>query len=170
MRSAIRRGGVGDARAAAELWLRARRAALGAIPAPVHDDDDVRTCFGSHVVRDCELWVAEDNSGRLVGILVLDDDWVDQLYVDPERTGRGIGGRLLAVAKHERPRGLRLWTFASNTGAQRFYERHGFVEVDRTDGRDNEEGAPDILYAYVGGEIIDDRSIPRPGGPRSSAR
>ena len=25
---------------------------------------------------------------------------------------------------------------------------HGFVEVRRTDGRDNEEGAPDVLYAY----------------------
>ena len=54
--------------------------------------------------------------------------------------------RLLAVAKRERPDGLRLWTFASNTGAQRFYERHGFVAVRRTDGRDNEERAPDVLY------------------------
>jgi GNAT superfamily N-acetyltransferase len=83
----------------------------------------------------------------LVGILVLDGEWLDQLYVDPDLTGRGIGSRLLAVADRERPRGLQLWTFASNAGAQRFYERHGFVEVDRTDGRSNEEGAPDILYA-----------------------
>jgi glyoxylase I family protein len=36
-------------------------------------------------------------------------------------TGHGIGSRLLAVAKRARPRGLRLWTFASNTGARRFY-------------------------------------------------
>ena len=64
----------------------------------------------------------------------------------PDLTGRGIGADLLAVAKRERPDGLRLWTFASNTGAQRFYERHGFVAVRRTDGRDNEERAPDVLY------------------------
>jgi GNAT superfamily N-acetyltransferase len=170
MRIAIRRGGVGDALAAAELWLAARKAALGAIPAPVHDDDDVRAWFGSHVVCDCELWVAEDDSGRVVGVLVLDGDWVDQLYVDPERTGRGIGSRLLAVAKRERPRGLRLWTFASNTGAQRFYERQGFIEVDRTDGRRNEEGAPDVLYEYVDRDVGGDRSIPRPRGLRSNAR
>ena len=56
---------------------------------------------------------------------------------------RGFGDGLF-----ERPHGLRLWTFASNTGAQRFYARHGFVEVRRTDGRDNEERAPDVLYAY----------------------
>jgi ribosomal protein S18 acetylase RimI-like enzyme len=34
--------------------------------------------------------------------------------------------------------------------AQRFYERHGFVETRRTDGRDNEEGTPDILYVWDG--------------------
>ena len=62
-------------------------------------------------------------------------------------TGRGIGSALLAVAKRERPQGLRLWAFQTNTGARRFYERHGFVEVRRTDGRDNEERAPDVLYA-----------------------
>ena len=70
----------------------------------------------------------------------------------PSLTGRGIGSALLAVAKRERPQGLRLWTFQSNTGAQRFYERHGFVEVRRTDGRDNEERAPDVLYAYGGAQ------------------
>ena len=81
---------------------------------------------------------------------MLHGDWLDQLYVEPGRTGGGIGGALMAVAKRERPSGLRLWTFVSNTGAQRFYERHGFHEVERTDGAGNEEGAPDILYALKG--------------------
>lgn len=76
----------------------------------------------------------------------------DQLYVEPTMTGRGIGAGFLKLAKGERPEGLRLWTFASNTGAQRFYERHGFLATRRTDGRENEEGAPDILYVCV---IID---------------
>jgi GNAT superfamily N-acetyltransferase len=150
MEPAIRRGEVADARDAADLYLRAREAALraGSIPPSVHDDEDVRGYFASHIVEDCELWVAQDEAGALAGILVLEHDWVDHLYVDPARTGRGIGSRLLELAKHERPHGLRLWTFASNTGAQRFYARHGFVEVRRTDGRDNEERAPDVLYAY----------------------
>jgi GNAT superfamily N-acetyltransferase len=145
---ASRRATAADARAAADLWLRARKAAVGAIPAPVHDDEDVRGWFASHVVPDTELWVAEDRAGALAGILVLDGAWLDQLYVEPALTGRGIGGRLLELAKRERPEGLRLWTFASNTRAHRFYERHGFVEARRTDGRDNEEGAPDILYVW----------------------
>ena len=61
---------------------------------------------------------------------------------------RGIGAALLEHAKRERPDGLELWTFVSNAGAQRFYERHGFVEVRRTDGAENEERAPDILYVW----------------------
>ncbi|HKE78961.1 MAG TPA: GNAT family N-acetyltransferase [Solirubrobacteraceae bacterium] len=142
----IRRGEPADAPVAAEVWLRSRKASVPAIPAPVHDDDEVRAYFAGHVVGNCELWLAED-AGAVVGVLVLGGDWVDQLYVDPSRWGRGIGSALLDVAKRERPGGLRLWTFAGNSGARRFYERHGFVEGARTDG-DNEEGAPDVLYVF----------------------
>jgi GNAT superfamily N-acetyltransferase len=144
----LRRAGESDARAAADLWLRARKAAVGTIPPPVHDDKDVRAWFASHVVRDAELWLAENAESEVAGILVLDGHWLDQLYVEPTITGRGVGSKLVGLAKRERPDGLRLWTFASNAGAQRFYERHGFVAICRTDGRDNEEGAPDILYVW----------------------
>jgi GNAT superfamily N-acetyltransferase len=149
MQPALRRGGPGDARAAADLYLRARAAALraGSIPQGVHDDEDVRAHFAAHVVGDCELWVAEDD-GAIAGILILDGDFVDQLYVEPGLTGRGIGTALLAVAKRERPGGLQLWTFQANAGAQRFYERHGFVAARRTDGSENEERSPDILYVW----------------------
>ncbi len=87
-----------DARAAADLWLCARKAAIGAIPQPVHDDDDVRAWFASHVVCQTELWIAEDRAGTLVGILVLEERWPDQLYVEPTITGRGIGAGLVQVA------------------------------------------------------------------------
>jgi hypothetical protein len=71
----FRRGTDADARAAADLWLRARKAAIDVIPPPVHRDDEVRAWFASHVVRNTELWVAEDPPGALVGILVLDGPW-----------------------------------------------------------------------------------------------
>jgi GNAT superfamily N-acetyltransferase len=148
----VRRGTKADARAAADLWLRAREAALDVIPRPIHSDDDVRAWFASHLVCDTELWVAEGPAEALLGILVREGSWVEQLYVEPAMTGHGIGAELLHQAKRERPQGLQLWTFASNTRAQRFYERHGFVEARRTDGRDNEEGAPDILYVWSGGQ------------------
>lgn len=61
---------------------------------------------------------------------------LDNLHVAPEARGDGIGRLLLsAVARaiDERgwPAALHLWVFAANTGARRFYARHGASEVDR---------------------------------------
>src|SRR5215203_7108275 len=95
----FRRATRADARASADLWLRARQAAVGVIPPAVHGDDDVRAWFASHVVTDTELWLAEDQAGTLVGILVLDGRWLDQLYIEPTMTGRGIGADLVKLAK-----------------------------------------------------------------------
>jgi len=148
----IRRAVPDEAGAVTDLWLRAREAgaAAGTIPPPAHSAEEVRDHFASHVLPNAEVWVAEDDSARIAGVLVLDGEWLDQLYVDPERTGGGIGSTLLRFAQRGRPEGLRLWTFVANTGAQRFYERHGFAEAERTDGRDNEERSPDILYVWPG--------------------
>jgi GNAT superfamily N-acetyltransferase len=147
MELTLRRGTDRDAEAVAELYLRARKAAIPVIPMTAHTDDEVRAWIAEIVIPRTEVWVAE--SDELVGLLVLDDDWIDQLYVEPGLTGRGIGTQLVEMAKRQRPGGLRLWTFESNVGAQRFYERHQFRATDRTED-DNEEGVPDILYIWDG--------------------
>lgn len=130
----------------ADVWLRSRHASVPANPAPVHRDHEVRGWFADVVLPTKDTWVAEVD-GAVMALLVLEGGWVDQLHVDPTLTGEGLGSRLIEVAKAEQPDGLDLWTFQANTGARRFYGRHGFVEVARTDG-DNEEGAPDIRFAW----------------------
>jgi GNAT superfamily N-acetyltransferase len=146
----IRRASIADAVDAAEVYLRARHAAVPSIPALVHTNDEVRRWFREVVLAERAVWVATDTEAGVVALLVLDGDWVDQLYVDPGLTGRGLGRALLDVAKRERPSGLQLWAFQSNARAVRFYERHGFVEAERTDGAANEERAPDIRLVWVG--------------------
>ena len=79
--------------------------------------------------------------------MVLDREWIDQLYVDPAATGRGIGGALLEHAMRLSPTGLKLWTFQSNLDARRFYEAHGFVATAMTGG-DNEEHTADVRYEW----------------------
>ena len=137
-----------DVRAAAEVYLRSRDAAVAAIPPLAHDDDDVRAWFAETVFAEREMWIVEHPSGTVIGLMVLDGDFVDQLYVDPRHTGVGVGSQLLGVAQSLRPAGLQLWTFQSNEGAKRFYDKHGFVAVEWTDGAGNEERAPDVRYVW----------------------
>jgi hypothetical protein len=65
------------------------------------------------------------------------------------RTGIGLGARLVDLAKSRRPAGLQLWRFVTNIGARRFYERHGFVVAEVTDGSGNEENEPDVRFIWT---------------------
>jgi GNAT superfamily N-acetyltransferase len=142
-----------EAAVVADLYLRVRRDSLAAIPPVAHSDDSVRDWFATVLLHRDEVWVAEQR-GEVVGFIAMRrPDWVDQLYVDRASCGRGIGTALLRVARRELGGRLQLWTFQSNVGARRFYERHGFVAVEQTDG-DNEEGAPDVRYVL--GPTTDD--------------
>lgn len=92
----VRRARPDDADEIAGVLLRSRVASVPAIPAPVHSDAEVRDWIEEVVLATREVWVADDDA--VVGLLVLDGDWVDQLYVDPAHTNGGIGSALVAVA------------------------------------------------------------------------
>jgi ribosomal protein S18 acetylase RimI-like enzyme len=142
----IRRGTVDDAAAAANVWLTSRKGAGPLIPRSIHTDDDVRHWFASIVLVEHEVWLAELD-GRIVGVMVLRGEFMDQLYVLPDAQRRGVGLRLVAQAKRARAR-LRLYTFQTNEPARDFYEKHGFKAIAFGDGTANEEGAPDVLYEW----------------------
>ena len=151
-RPAIREALPAEAGAVADLWLASRRAAAPAIPPAVHSEAEVRGWFREVVLpslRD-EVWVIGPD-GAPEAMMVLQDDWVDQLYVTPARQGHGLGGRLIRFAQDRRER-LALWTFEANLAARAFYEAHGFAPNGPPDS-DNEEGAPAILYRWQRGFI-----------------
>jgi ribosomal protein S18 acetylase RimI-like enzyme len=144
---ALRRAEAVEAESAADLMWRVREQSLGAIPPSVHPLDDMRRWMRDIVFASFDVWVA-DAGDEIVGLMVLGrPDWIEHLYIDNRFTGAGLGSRLVALAKQELPEGIQLWTFQSNVGARRFYERHGFVPVQWTDG-DNEEGAPDVRFEW----------------------
>ncbi|MFF7241251.1 GNAT family N-acetyltransferase [Streptomyces collinus] len=145
----LRRAVPADAPAAADVWLRSFAAALPTVVRP-RTDDDVRDYFREVVVPLRETWVAEapGEDGGIVGVMVLNGDDLSQLYLAPDWRGRGIGDRFVTLAKERRQQGLTLWTFQVNKPAHRFYERHGFVAVEHTDGSANEEREPDVRYVW----------------------
>ncbi|MDX3004245.1 GNAT family N-acetyltransferase [Kribbella solani] len=136
-----------DVGEAAAVWWGARHADRSQLPPAVHTAEQVVTWFADVLLPDGQTWVALDDD-RIVAVLTLDGDDLDQLYVAPEAAGQGIGSTLVDLAKDLRPGGLALWTFQSNTRAQAFYRSHGFREVRRTDGAGNEEHAPDVRMAW----------------------
>ncbi len=141
----VRRATAADAGAIAEVYLDSFHATY-AFPL-AHTDDEVRTWIREVIVPDRETWVAVDGE-RVVALLVVGPDELDQLYVAPDRLGTGIGRRLVDLAKDRSPDGLTLYTFQVNARARRFYERNGFI-VDRLgDGSANEEGQPDVRYVW----------------------
>ncbi|MEU3335943.1 GNAT family N-acetyltransferase [Streptomyces sp. NPDC006668] len=144
----LRRAAAPDARAAADVWLSSFAAALPTVVSP-RSADEVRGYFRDVVVPFRETWVADAGGGHgIVGVMVLADDELSQLYLAPDWRGRGLGDRFVSLAKERSPLGLTLWTFQVNRPAHRFYERHGFVAVEYTDGGGNEEREPDVRYLW----------------------
>jgi len=72
--------------------------------------------------------------------------WIDQLYIAPGHVGKGVGTELLEHALSILPRPIRLWTFQENQRAISFYKRHGFTPIEYTNGENNEEKCPDVLF------------------------
>ena len=129
------------------VQLATLRATLPGIAHP-HTADEDRAWMRGNFER-LSVWLAVDGD-RIVGVASRDGGGVGQLYVAAERTGQGLGQRLLdRILDEARSAGLRrvtLWTFQRNAGARRFYERNGFVAVEFGDGSGNEEGEPDVRY------------------------
>ena len=137
--------------AEALLAMAVQRAALKATLPGLHNPhtaEEDRAWIRSVFAR-LSVYLASDG-GRVVGVASRDGEWLSQLYVAPERTGQGIGQRLLDAMLEEAAAAaipvFKLWTFQRNAGARRFYERNGFVAVEFTDGRGNEENEPDVRY------------------------
>lgn len=93
-------------------------------------------------------WVTvAEQGGQVAGFLAVNGTEVHCLYLSPAARNQGIGAQLLNSAKAGRGE-LALYAFQANTGACRFYERNGFVEVARSDGADNDEHLPDIRFVW----------------------
>lgn len=113
----------------------------------LHSAVENRQFWREQIFALCEILGVFDDA-ILCGQAVLGRGWIHQFHVDPQWHGRGIGGILLAQVK-ARLADIQLWTFQANHGARRFYERHGFIAMEFTDGAGNEEKLPDVRYRWV---------------------
>lgn len=141
MTGRVRRPVVEEAAQVAAVFRRSRSQAMPWLPVLHTPDEDL--AFFTAELGGPDAWVA-DVGGAIAGFVVARGGWVDHLYVDPGRQGRGIGASLLNQALLAEPAVVDLWVFERNTAARVFYAHRGFVEVERTDGTGNEERMPDV--------------------------
>ncbi len=100
-------------------------------------------------------WVATAADGSPLGFALATPGWLEMLYVHPGHVGAGVGSALLGLVKHTFPEGFGLWVFAGNEAAREFYRRGGLVELEVTDGRDNQAGRPDVRMMWPGQRPLD---------------
>lgn len=113
-----------------------------------HDEASTRWWMEHALLIEQRVRVAYDGD-RLLGFASVAGARLEQLYVDPDDQGAGVGRALLEDAKRVRPGGLSLHVFTRNAHARRFYEVAGFVLVEQSDGRGNEEQEPDCTYSWT---------------------
>ena len=111
----------------------------------LHTPQEDQWFYENCIFPQCEVWAAY--SPDMAGIIAFKQGWIEQLYILPELQGQGIGSTLLRQAQQTFPH-LQLWTFQRNMQAQKFYEKHGFIAIDKTDGSGNEEKEPDMLFEW----------------------
>ncbi|MEO8182581.1 MAG: GNAT family N-acetyltransferase [Deltaproteobacteria bacterium] len=145
----IRRMGPAELGEVTDAWYRSLISSLAYMrPEQLRSEEAYKGFFREVVVTSRDLWVAELGS-RVAGVLALEGDEIDRLYVAPEAQRRLVGTALLEYAKALRPNGLTLVTHQRNTGARRFYERHGF-EAREFGTSPPPENEPDVTYAWSG--------------------
>lgn len=71
-----------------------------------------------------DVWVAEDATGRPLGLAGVRGPHLELLYVEPAVHGTGIGTLLL---DHVRPTSVEV--YAGNTHGLGFYTAHGFTRL-----------------------------------------
>ena len=84
---------------------------------------------------------AED---MIVAYLTASGPHNDQLFVDPDHQGAGLGSALLTAMLKRRLRPATLQVFAENRPARALYDRFGFRQVDAW--WDEQDQALNLLY------------------------
>jgi ribosomal protein S18 acetylase RimI-like enzyme len=146
----LRQATLADTKDIFKVYLASRKTFISFAPL-IHSDEVVFQWVQNILMPNSELYVVEVNN-KVVAMMALSKkkglSWIEQLYVSPKFIGQGIGSLLITKAKNRLSPPIYLRTFQQNEAARRFYEKHGFCVLEFSDGSNNEENCPDIVYEW----------------------
>jgi putative acetyltransferase len=120
----VRPAGADDVPALAAIAERSYRAAFtGILEAEVLEARDA-TYFGERFASSWTRMLIACSGDVPAGFLLMTDQHIDMLFMEPAAAGRGGGALLLKEAEQQGARSLEC--FRDNHAARRFYERHGW--------------------------------------------
>lgn len=93
--------------------------------------------YVKNILPKSDLHVVEEDD-RVLGFIGIIDGYIAGIFVDYEARGRGLGTRLIELAK-ERYKTLTLNVYAKNEEAYSFYLARGFRVVDEKLDKENAE-------------------------------
>ena len=127
------------------LWREAFEFGVGVVdPHPLSEQ---REYFLAQVLPQHRVTLAVRES-QLVGFVAASEESVSQLHVQVGLHRQGIGSALLALSKARSRGSLWLYAFTRNVRACRFYEKHGFLAVER--GFEPNWQLEDVKYSWSG--------------------
>ncbi len=117
----------------ADIWHRAWHLAhAGHVPDGLTAGRTLAAFHERTPARVADTTVAEDG-GRVVGFIMVVDDEVEQVFLDPDLHGSGIAATLLAEAERQVAAAGHdvawLAVVTGNARARRFYEKHGWSDA-----------------------------------------
>ena len=125
----------------------------------LHTVEEDRSFIANVILKECEVTVAEDETGIVAFLAREGKEEVRLLYTRPDRIGSGAGTLLIEAAKASGVAALELWCFQANIRARRFYEARGFRAIRFTDGAANQERTPDIRYRWERGALTASQAV-----------
>jgi ribosomal protein S18 acetylase RimI-like enzyme len=105
-----------------------------------------RNYFQNFVIKNNQVWVVESEE-QPVGFMAMNNDFIDQLYIDPDYQRQGIGKLLIDFAREQSSEHLWLYTLQINFIARAFYEKNGFV-AEKFGVSPPPESEPDVEYHW----------------------
>lgn len=102
-------------------------------------DDELQHNFANSAFESDNIhiiWLDGEKIG-VVGLDVMPDHvWLKQLFILPEHQRKGVGSFIVTWAieiARNVDKELKLQTLKSNSGAVKFYQKHGFELIEETD-------------------------------------